>query len=218
MSIRFGIGSPLSGFCSSLHRSAIRRAHVPHKMPPMQALSPQLPLSLDYVLPASDDDFVQSADYEKTIARAFRLLAAKPRSRAELRTRLLERAEEDVVDRVITRLEELRYLDDEQFAASFAASRVAAKPVGRTRLRRDLQRRKVPNEVAEEAMNEVYGETGEEALIDRAIAKRLRTRGRPTSREESQKLLAHLIRQGFRYDLAMRKVREASKAVDLDEE
>ncbi|MCW5971312.1 MAG: RecX family transcriptional regulator [Blastocatellales bacterium] len=174
-------------------------------------------LRLTPIPPAFEDESVQSADYEKTIARAFRLLAAKPRSRAELRTRLLERAEEEVVDRVIARLEELRYIDDREFASSYAASRVAAKPLGRSRVRRDLQRRKVSGELAEDALNEVYGETGEEALIDRAISKRIRTRGQPTSRQDAQKLLAHLIRQGFSYDLAIRKVREAGQR-DLDEQ
>lgn len=160
---------------------------------------------------------MQPPDYEKTMARALKLLAAKPRSRAELRERLLERAEEPVVDRVIARLEELRYLNDEQFASSYAASRLAAKPLGRSRLRRDLRKRKVSDEVAEGALDEAYGESGEEEAIDRAIAKRVRTRGRPTSREEAQKLLAHLIRQGFDFDLALRKIREASKETDLDE-
>ena len=159
-----------------------------------------------------------SADYEKTMARALRLLAAKPRSRAEMRERLLERALEPIVDRVIERLVELRYLNDEQFATSYAASRLAVKPLGRSRLRRDLQKRKVSSEIAEEAMNEAYGETGEEASIDRAIAKRLRTRGKPTSREESQKLLAHLIRQGFNFDLALRKIRALSQIQDLEAE
>jgi regulatory protein len=158
------------------------------------------------------------ADYEKTMARALRLLAAKPRSRAEMRERLLERAAEPIVDRVIERLVELRYLNDEQFATSYAASRLAVKPLGRSRLRRDLQKRKVSSEIAEEAMNEAYGETGEEASIDRALAKRLRTRGRPTSREESQKLLAHLIRQGFNFDLALRKIRALSQIQDLEAE
>jgi len=144
------------------------------------------------------------------MAFALRLLAAKPRSRAELRERLGEKCDDDAVAEVISRLEELGYVDDKKFAASFAAARIATRPLGRVRLRRDLQRRKVSGEVAESAMNEAYLETNEETLIDKALAKRLRTHGEPRTRQDTQKLFAYLLRQGFDYDLVMRKVREKS--------
>ena len=142
------------------------------------------------------------------MAFALKLLAAKPRSQAELRERLGEKCDDEAVGQVIARLEELGYVNDERFAASFAAARIATRPLGRVRLRRDLQRRKVSGEVAENAMNAAYEETNEETLIDLAIAKRLRTRGEPRTRQDAQKLFTYLLRQGFDYDLVMRKVRE----------
>ena len=57
----------------------------------------------------------------------------------------------------------------------------------------------------------------EEELIDRAIEKRMRLRGRPQTRAETKSLFDHLLRQGFSYELVMRKVRAASDA-KLDEE
>jgi regulatory protein len=157
--------------------------------------------------------------YEKTLARAFNLLAAKPRSVAELRERLLEKpwAEEEVVQRVLTRLQDLGYLNDQQYAEQFANSRLTLKPIGRSRLRRDLQRKKLSSTVINQALEDVYTETSEESLIEQAIAKRVRLRGKPTTREESKKLLDYLLRQGFGYDLAMRKVREAGNVDDEDE-
>ncbi len=157
--------------------------------------------------------------YEKTLARAFRLLAAKPRSVAQLRERLLEkdRAEAEVVEQVIARLQELGYLNDEQYAASYAASRLTAKTLGRTRLRRDLQRKKISSQTAEQALDAVYAERSEEELIAKAIAKRLRLKGKPQSREEAKKLFDYLMRLGFGYDLVLRKVREAGKQIDEEE-
>ena len=155
--------------------------------------------------------------YQRTIARAVRLLAAKARSRAELRERLLERSDEATIDRVIQRLEQLGYLNDERFAASFASSRVASRPIGSARLRRDLHRRQVTADVAETAITAAYEETSEEALIDRAIAKRLRIRGKPETREETHKLFAHLMRQGFGFDLVMKKIRKIASADELDD-
>lgn len=161
---------------------------------------------------------MEQTPYERTLARAFRLLAARPRSEAVLRERLLEKAwaETAVVDRVINRLKELGYLNDEQFAASYAASKLTAKPLGRTRLRRDLHRKKISSQAAEQALDEVYAEHSEEELIDTAIAKRIRLKGRPQTREETKKLFDYLLRLGFGYDLVIRKVKAVGRT-DEDE-
>ncbi|MBL8188986.1 MAG: RecX family transcriptional regulator [Acidobacteria bacterium] len=152
--------------------------------------------------------------------RALKLLSFKPRSIAELRERLLEKewADAAVVEQVITRLIELRYLDDEQFAASYASSRLTVRPLGRTRLRRDLQRKKLPNEVTEQTLDQIYEGDAETELIDRAIAKRLRLKGAPSTPEATKKLFDYLLRRGFSYDLVRRKIREAAKGVDSPEE
>jgi len=70
-----------------------------------------------------------------------KLLAAKPRSVAELRERLLrvKGADETVVNTVISRLQEYGYLDDERFAFGYASYKVKQRPVGRRRLERDLR-------------------------------------------------------------------------------
>jgi regulatory protein len=145
----------------------------------------------------------------RTFARAIKLLAAKPRSVAELRERLLrgKGTGEDVVETVIARLREYGYLNDEQFALSYASFKVKQKPVGRRRLERDLKLKKVASAVANEALELVYAETSEEELIDQAIAKRLRLRGKPKSRAEAKSLFDHLLRRGFAFELVSDKVR-----------
>jgi regulatory protein len=163
------------------------------------------------------------ADAEKartrTMQRAVKLLAAKPRSIEELRERLLEKewTDEASADYALAKLKEYGYLDDERFAFGFASYRVKQKPVGRQRLARDLKTRKVPKETADAALELVYQETPEEELIARAIEKRVRLRGRPTTRQETKNLYDHLLRRGFSYDLIIRKVREASDAPEEDE-
>ena len=157
---------------------------------------------------------------ERTLQRAVKLLAAKPRSVQELRERLLEKqwADEAAADYALAKLKEYGYLDDERFAFGFASYRVRQKPVGRQRLARDLQTKKVSKETADAALELVYQETPEEELIARAIEKRVRLRGRPTTRQETKSLYDHLQRLGFSYDLIIRKVREASDAPEEEEE
>lgn len=148
--------------------------------------------------------------------RAVKLLAAKPRSVAELRERLLEKdwTDEESVDAVIAKLSEYGYLNDERFAFGFASFRVRQRPIGRQRLARDLKTRKVERETADAALDLVYSETSEEELIARAIEKRTRLRGRPSTRQEMKSLYDHLLRLGFSYHLIIRKVREASTTTD----
>src|SRR2546423_10110143 len=157
---------------------------------------------------------------ERTFQRAAKLLAAKPRSVEELRERLLEKqwTDEATVDAVIAKLREYGYLNDERFAFGYASYRVRQKPAGRQRLARDLQMKTVARRTPDEALHLVFEETPEEELIDRAIEKRIRLRGRPQTRPETKSLFDHLLRQGFSYDLVMSKVRAASVITADDDE
>ena len=154
----------------------------------------------------------------KTFERAIKLLAAKPRSVAELRERLLrgKNTDEATVETVISRLREYGYLNDERFAFSYASYKVKQRPVGRRRLERDLKFKKVDSSVANEALEMVYAETSEEELIDKAIEKRLRIRGKPKNRAETKSLFDHLLRQGFGFELVSEKIR--SLATDYADE
>lgn len=173
----------------------------------------------------TDETRKRAIDPEKsrtrTLQRAVKLLAAKPRSVAELRERLLEKewTTTEAADYAVAKLSEYGYLNDEQFALGYASARVRQKPVGRGRLARDLQMKKIDRELAEQTLEKVFDETSESELIDRAIEKRTRLRGRPTTRQETKSLFDHLLRRGFSYDLIINKVRAlASAELDEDEE
>lgn len=154
---------------------------------------------------------------QRTFDRAVKLLTARPRSVAELRERLLQsgNANDSVVETVISRLREYGYLDDERFAFGYGSLKVKQRPIGRRRLERDLKLKKVEGNVADEALELIYTETPEEELIDRAIQRRVRLRGRPKSRMEAKSLFDHLLRQGFPFELVSEKVRSTC---NLDED
>ena len=146
------------------------------------------------------------------------MLAAKQRSVEELRERLLagRGATSELVETVIERLREYGYLDDERFAQSYASLRTQQRPIGRQRLQRDLHLKKIDKQTVDAALDQVFDQTPEADLIDRAIAKRIRLRGRPRSREEAKKLFDHLLRQGFAFELVSEKVRALAKS-EIDE-
>lgn len=156
----------------------------------------------------------------RILQHALKLLAARSRSVAELRERLLERrqANKEVVEAVIERLREYGYLDDERYAFGYASLKVRQRPLGRARLERDLKFKQVSSEVAGEALDQVFAETSEADLLDRALAKRVRLRGQPKTRAEAKSLFDHLLRLGFPYELVSEKVRAATRLSDDEQE
>jgi regulatory protein len=155
---------------------------------------------------------------ERVFQRAAKLLAAKQRSIEELREKLstTRGATKAMVDEAIERLRDYGYLDDAKFAQTYASLRLRERPIGRRRLQRDLWLKKVDKQTVDSALDEVFESTPEQNLIDRAIAKRVRLRGKPKTREEAKKLFDHLIRQGFEFELVSEKVRGLAKG-DVDE-
>lgn len=151
---------------------------------------------------------------ERTMNRAVKLLAAKPRSVRELRDRLLEKlwTNEEIVDAVIDKLKDYKYLDDEQFARDAAVSKLRQKPQGKRRLQQSMSQKKLDKETVEKAIADAFEKIPESELIDLAIAKRLRLKGKPETREDLKKFYDHLLRQGFGYDL----IREKMSAIDND--
>ena len=123
-----------------------------------------------------------------------------------------------MIDEVIERLRGYGYLDDAKFAQSYASLRLRERPIGRRRLQRDLWLKKIDKQTADTALDEVFESTPEEELIERAIAKRIRLRGKPKTREDAKKLFDHLIRQGFEFELVSDKVRQTVKGADGEAE
>ncbi|HVF48388.1 MAG TPA: regulatory protein RecX [Pyrinomonadaceae bacterium] len=150
---------------------------------------------------------------ERTMNRAVRLLAAKPRSVEELRGLLLEKpwADESAVDAAIERLREYKYLDDEQYARDVAVSNLWRKPQGRRSLQQMMSRKKLGSETVRDAIDDAYAQLPEVDLINAAIEKRLRMKGRPETREDTKKFYDHLLRRGFSYDLIREKMALVAK-------
>ena len=151
--------------------------------------------------------------------RAVKLLAAKPRSIGELRERLLEKmwTDESIVDAVIEKLKEYKYLDDQQYASNLAASKLRQKPQGKRRLQQAMSQKKLDKETVSEAIASAFEKMPEADLIDVSIEKRLRLKGKPETREDLKKFYDHLLRQGFAFDLIRQKMQQVGKTPEVEE-
>ncbi|MGB7070880.1 MAG: regulatory protein RecX [Pyrinomonadaceae bacterium] len=162
------------------------------------------------------DDTEKAA--RKTMDRAVRLLAAKPRSCGELRKRLLEKpwTNLEIVNDVIKKLEGYKYVDDQQFAEELALSKLRQKPQGRRRLKLWISQKDLDSETIERAVDLAYQQFPESKLIDSSIQKRVRSKGRPASYEEERKFYEYLMRLGFSYELIREKLNRIEDIIGDD--
>ena len=141
----------------------------------------------------------------KAYARALFFLSYRPRSIAEVRTKL-KRDEwpDEVIARVLARLQDEKLLGDENFSTVWVEHRtLSRKPRGAGVLRAELRHKGVDKETIDEALPDSDEEL-ENAIV--AMRQILSSKERAWStleaREKQNKLFATMQRRGFNYGVA----------------
>jgi regulatory protein len=150
-------------------------------------------------------------EYEKGLQKAYRLLAVRARSERELRTKLKEKKfDRPVIDRVVARLYELTYLDDEAFARQWARHLAVDKLSGNRRIEMSLQEKGVDRTTCERILAEIRQEAPEKEAIRQVVRKKLKG-GKLQKQDgrEKRRLVQHLLGRGFTPDLIFEVIREA---------
>ncbi|MET3809804.1 regulatory protein [Arthrobacter sp. UYEF3] len=152
------------------------------------------------------------------LARAvvLRQLTNSPKSRLQLARKLAERnIPEDVAGAVLDRFEEVRLIDDAEFAQMWVRSRSQTRKLAKGALRRELAEKGIDEETAAGALEQVSDED-EEALARELVVRKLRNARGLEDRAERDKsvrrLVAMLARKGYQPSQAFRIVGEAVAA------
>ncbi len=164
-------------------------------------------VSFDPVRPAFAAELALVATWD----RATRLLAARARSRAELRRQLLLKGEAaGAVDAALDRLERAGYLDDADYARQFARSKALGRGMSRRRVQQELAKRGISRELAEAALADVFADegVGEGEAVARLARKKLRSLIRLDAPTRRRRLYAFLARRGFEHDDISRVLRD----------
>jgi len=144
-------------------------------------------------------------------------LSRKMRTVAELKRLLRQRTDvELLVELVIARLKEQKYLNDSRYASAYSNYRQANQKFGKRRVITDLKAKGVHGEVIERAVSEVYAGVNEEKLAREHMArKRMR---KPTNNRETARIFRALLRAGFSSPTIfkiLKKWRVADKTLDV---
>lgn len=123
-------------------------------------------------------------------------LGRRMRSVAELKRLLRNRCTEpEIMEQVVTRLKEQKYLNDSNYAAAYSSLRRDNEKFGRRRVITDLKAKGVHGDVIEKAIEDAYSGVKEEDLA-RAFLKRKRLK-EPANNKDAARIFRALVRAGF---------------------
>lgn len=174
-----------------------------------------------------DTDQVKALVAKDEVGRAtgaaLNLLARRPRSSQEVRTRLKQRGfAEPAVDEALTRLAGWNYIDDADFARYWVENREANRPRGKRLLEQELRHKGVDREVARTAID--AAEPDEFAAALELANAKMRSYSNLDPQVARRRLAGFLGRRGYGYDVigpVLRRVfdeDEGDEVVDEDGE
>jgi regulatory protein len=156
-------------------------------------------------------------DEESLYEYAVGALGRRMRSVAEMKRVLRQRVENNelghaLVELVVVRLKDQKYLNDAQYATAFSSYRRDNEKFGRMRVISDLKARGVHGEVIEKSVGEVYDEISDEKQAREHL--RRKRMQKPKTQKEAARIFRALQRAGFR----SKTIFTILKKWDVDEE
>jgi len=153
-----------------------------------------------------DDEYLveleEKENMHQALHAALSLLNYRLRSTAELYKRLTEKGyNPDIVERVIEKLNEKKFLNDETFARAFIHDKINSRLLGPVVLRRELFPHKLDKEIVEKLLQQAYVEMPEEELVERLIEKRKIKKGQKMTQKERNRLISYLQRRGHQWNV-----------------
>jgi len=131
---------------------------------------------------------------------AVKSLGARMQSVRDLRRKMQDRAEPGeegaaMIDRILAKLQEMRYLSDERYAADFTRLRQENRSLGRRRVQQDLQQKGIAADLISTTLDEAYNDLDEQALVRQHLERRRIPA--PTDEKSTARVLRRLTAAGF---------------------
>ena len=141
------------------------------------------------------------------------MLARRELSELQVRQRLARKGHQpDAIDDAIARLLEERAIDDARVAEAIARTETALRKRGKVRVRMTIERAGIAKATAKRAADDVFDGIDDDALLEAALAKRLRGRDTFADDREFQRLYRYLVGQGFDADQALKALHLRKRA------
>lgn len=148
------------------------------------------------------------AQFEIYYNSALRFLSFRSRSEKEVREYLkgrksrnkVEEVDQEIIEKIITKLTEQKFLNDFEFAKQWVESRMRFRPRSQKLLAFELKQKGISQDIIEQIFNFQFSTFSEKEQIQKLIEKKIeKYKGLPRQ-EIFQKLSGFLARRGFDYN------------------
>ncbi len=142
-----------------------------------------------------------SSSYQLLMDYALKLLSVRPHSEFELQQKINKKfaPEPELLGTIISRLKELKYLNDEEFTAMFIRSYSGKRSRGIYSLQNQLKKKGIAKDLVEKTLNDLDFDEADACQI--AAERKLKTlKPDLSSQKRLQKLQSFLVGRGFSYD------------------
>jgi regulatory protein len=148
--------------------------------------------------------------YAKKIS--YDLLSFRLRSVKEIRDKLrAKKISPKMIDKAISHLSDLNFLNDEEFAKQFIIGKTASKPLGKNLIRQKLIQFGISGEIIDKTMEEYYEEKQEKDYAGKIFQKYSRRLKKGENLKNKVKSFGYLARKGFNFDIINEIIRENIK-------
>jgi regulatory protein len=131
----------------------------------------------------------------KLYDRLLGLLARRPRSSWELSSYLSRnKVDDETTKQLLTKLEARGLINDEDFAVRWVENRRLLKPISKRKLRQELMQKRISGDIIDSVL--VNEEADELTALKELVEKK---RHHTKYKEDKQKFMQFLARQGFNY-------------------
>jgi regulatory protein len=148
-------------------------------------------------------------DRKKLTNYAFNLLARRSYSIRDIQKKMnnyinRRNMEEELVEQVIAKLIEHRYLDDEKYASNYVESRIRLKPRGIFLIKKELKMKGISEQLVERTISRM--DISEEDMAGSLLDKKLPVWNRLEPKKRRERAYRYLTSRGFKMETVYKAV------------
>lgn len=153
-------------------------------------------------------------DFEKFYNKALEFLSYRQRSEKEVRDKLKTKdVAPEIIDRIIAKLKEKKFINDEEFARMFSENRLRFKPRSSRLIKLELKQKGIDPETIDKIINDEGLMINDLESAKKLVEKRIeRIRDLP-KQEIYEKLGRYLASKGFNWDTIKKAIDETLEKV-----
>ena len=147
----------------------------------------------------------KTPEYINARSRAIKYIMYRLRTSKEIYDKLLELGfSTEIINRVIADLEQLEYINDEEYAKKFIESNKKSKKISKSMIKLKLKNKGIDGEIIEKYLEML--EFSDFDAIEKFLVKKKFSND--LSFEEKNKIIAYCVRKGFSLEEVLKVVKE----------